>query len=418
MKKLWLIAALLIAVPAAAQQQLLQNSYLPITGGLRTEGVPIAKFVDTFNSPSTLDTTNNWATPTQSGTGTATYTQGQEILSSGTTNGSYALLTSQAAFQINSPAFLIFRAAINFQVPESTANCKEMGLFIAAGTPTCAAPVTDGILFEVTAATTSGNPGGGKLQAVTYASGTRTLLADLSVPTNGISWSPIFNPDGVTLVCPGRTIPQPQTDTCPHILDIWFNGNSAEFDVDFKPVAFMLNGSQGPNNNALQWSAMTINTGGAAASTLKINQASVGDEGRNSNKFCDAAYPFRCLNVTANGALVPSVPLAPITGNATGTTGAVVGTLAAAAGKFTYICGFNVSSIGGTATVGPVTIAGLVGSSQIYQLPVNATAGQILVTQSFTPCIPSSAVNTAITVTTTADATATAVDVNSWGFQQ
>jgi hypothetical protein len=108
----------------------------------------------------------------------------------------------------------------------------------------------------------------------------------------------------------------------------------------------------------------------------------------------------------------------PTTGNATGTTGAVVGTLAGVANKFTYICGFNVSSVGGTAASSPITVAGLVGSSQVYQTPVNATAGQVLVTQNFNPCIPSSAVNTAITVTTTAAAGATAVDVNSWGYQQ
>jgi len=116
---------------------------------------------------------------------------------------------------------------------------------------------------------------------------------------------------------------------------------------------------------------------------------------------------------------VNSVTTAPtaITGNATGAASAVVGTLAAAASKTTFICGFNVSSIGGTVTIGPVTVAGLIGSSQVYQLPVNATAGQVLLTQNFSPCIPASAVNTAITITTTADATATAVDVNSWGYQ-
>lgn len=106
----------------------------------------------------------------------------------------------------------------------------------------------------------------------------------------------------------------------------------------------------------------------------------------------------------------------PITGNATGTTGAVVGTLAAASAKTTYICGFNVSAIGGTAAVGPITIAGLITSSMIYHMA--STASGNTVGQTFTPCIPASAVNTAITITTTADGTATAVDVNSWGFQQ
>jgi hypothetical protein len=109
----------------------------------------------------------------------------------------------------------------------------------------------------------------------------------------------------------------------------------------------------------------------------------------------------------------------PITGNGTGSTGAVVGTLAAASGKTTYICGFNVQAIGGTATVGPITIAGLVGSSQVYQTDVNsATVGKTVAQAQFNPCIPASATNTAITVTTTANGTATAVDVNSWGYRQ
>lgn len=106
----------------------------------------------------------------------------------------------------------------------------------------------------------------------------------------------------------------------------------------------------------------------------------------------------------------------PIQGNATGTTGAVVGTLAGIASRTTYICGFNVQAAGGTAAVGPITIAGLTGTSQVYQA-TSTTAGGAVAGQVFTPCIPASAVNTAITITTTADGTATAVDVNSWGFQ-
>lgn len=106
----------------------------------------------------------------------------------------------------------------------------------------------------------------------------------------------------------------------------------------------------------------------------------------------------------------------PKTGNATGTTGAVVGTLGAVASVTNYICGFNVSAIGGTAAVGPVTIAGLIGSSQVYQA-VSSVAGGVVLREQFSPCIPASAANTAITVTTTADGTASAVDVNSWGYQ-
>ncbi len=100
-----------------------------------------------------------------------------------------------------------------------------------------------------------------------------------------------------------------------------------------------------------------------------------------------------------------------ITGNSTGTTGAVIGTLA----KTTYISGFSVSAIGGTAAVGPITVAGLVTSSMVWYLAASATGNQLTVI--FSPPIPASAVNTAITVTTTADGTASNVAVNSWGFQ-
>lgn len=111
-----------------------------------------------------------------------------------------------------------------------------------------------------------------------------------------------------------------------------------------------------------------------------------------------------------------TAPGGGITGNATGTTGAVVGTLAAATGKTTYICGFDVTAVGGTAQVGPIVVAGLVGGSATYYLASSA-AGTALPVR-YTPCIPASAANTAITITTTADGTASAVTVNSWGYQQ
>lgn len=122
------------------------------------------------------------------------------------------------------------------------------------------------------------------------------------------------------------------------------------------------------------------------------------------------------VNVRISSTSVQTSPIPPvlliISGNATGTTGAVVGTLAAAANKLTTLCDFDVSATG-TGSVGPVTIAGLLGGSRVYQI----TAPSI-VSKSFNPCLPASAPNTAITITTTADASATAVDVNSSGTQQ
>lgn len=127
-----------------------------------------------------------------------------------------------------------------------------------------------------------------------------------------------------------------------------------------------------------------------------------------------ATVPLPVVGATTGGGFPAAAT--PVTGNAAGTTGAVVGTLAGAASKTTYICGFNISAVGGTAAVGPITIAGLVGSSQVYQL--NSAAIPVNMGQQFSPCIPASAANTAITITTTANGTATAVNVNSWGYQQ
>jgi len=106
----------------------------------------------------------------------------------------------------------------------------------------------------------------------------------------------------------------------------------------------------------------------------------------------------------------------PITGVGTGSTGAVTATLAGVANKTTYICGFDVSAIGGTASVGPVTVGTLIGGNT-YTYQLSASAAGSFLSREFTPCIPTTAANTAITITTTADGSATAVDVNAHGFQ-
>lgn len=101
---------------------------------------------------------------------------------------------------------------------------------------------------------------------------------------------------------------------------------------------------------------------------------------------------------------------------ATGTTGAVTASLAATSGKTNYIAGFNVSAIGGTAAVGPITVTNLIGDVTFtYHMASSASGNTLQVT--FTPPIPAKAANTAIAVATTADGTASAVDVNVWGFQ-
>lgn len=105
----------------------------------------------------------------------------------------------------------------------------------------------------------------------------------------------------------------------------------------------------------------------------------------------------------------------PIASAAVGTTGAVVATLAAVAAKTTYICGFSIH-VEGTGGNVP-TITGLV-NAQTFSFRTTATAAGVQVVRHYQPCLPGNAVNTAVVVTYPANASATNVNVNAFGFQQ
>lgn len=107
----------------------------------------------------------------------------------------------------------------------------------------------------------------------------------------------------------------------------------------------------------------------------------------------------------------------PITASTTGTTAATVATLAAAASKTTYICGFTITADATAALAGAATVAGTVSGSLNYIQSVGAATSAQQLTQSFNPPIPSSAVNTAITVTSAAAGTGGNTAVTAWGYQ-
>lgn len=365
--------------------------------GQRVELIPTQIFSDDFGT-GTLDTTNRWNTPTAAGGGvTATNAVGATVLSSGTTAAGYSYLQSQTTFAGRSPGFLLFHSTVNLQSPEIVGNYKAFGFATIPATPTTTLPLTNAVVYEVTPT--------GKLQAATYASGGRTLIADLSVVVPG------------TVFPDARLTPQP-TDGKAHLYQIWFRGDYTEYDIDGVQVATFKSGAFGPDVNTLPISYLTINGTGGAASTIQVNQATVGDEARNGVRLCDATFSWRCVAVTAPGGLgIDAYPggATKITAIATGSTGAVTATLAGVAAKTTYICGFDISAAGGTATISPITITGLLNGTFTFQ---GISAGGLPFTRTYTPCVPASAVNTGIAVVTTADGSASAVDVQAWGFQQ
>lgn len=108
----------------------------------------------------------------------------------------------------------------------------------------------------------------------------------------------------------------------------------------------------------------------------------------------------------------------PITASATGTTAATTATLAAAAGKFTYICGFSINSTATAAAAGNATVTGTTGGTLNYEMGTGVSPAVVITTQSYTPCIPSSAVNTGIAVVSAAPGAGGVISVTAWGFQQ
>ena len=142
----------------------------------------------------------------------------------------------------------------------------------------------------------------------------------------------------------------------------------------------------------------------------------------------DPYRPLLIQQVDALGNLaVPDNGLVPQGGTAiSGASGNVanasaVATLAAAAGKLNYISGFDVTGAGATAaSVIAVTVTGLAGGTQTFNLaiPAGAAVGVNPLSIQFCPPFPASAVNTAIVVTAAAfGAGNTNAAVNARGIQ-
>lgn len=115
----------------------------------------------------------------------------------------------------------------------------------------------------------------------------------------------------------------------------------------------------------------------------------------------------------------------PVTSSATGTTGAITATLAGAASKTTYICGFFYTGTNATAanTATNLTITGTINGTLNFGFATLAAAATVPNNQpldeAFTPCVPASAVNTSIVVNGPAlGAGATLATVTAWGYQQ
>lgn len=251
-------------------------------GQMRVTEDPVQLFLDTFDV--SLDTVNRWAAPVASGTGAiaATWSAGQILLTGGTAANAYSELHSQPSFVPEEPGWTLVTMRINVEFPVLTTAYRFWGLGTTPGTPTVSAPLTDCAGWEIGTS--------GKLAAVTYASGTRTLIADLSAATgNGTQ--------------PG--------DANAHKYYLYFRGDLSYWAIDNldSVVASFTTGASGPNVNNLPLKVLAVSNSGTAA-TLQVNAVSVGDTGRNSFSIADDANPWRQATVTPGTGALATVPLA------------------------------------------------------------------------------------------------------------
>lgn len=304
------------------------------SGQLRVIQDPTQVFYDSFDTG--LDTTNRWATAT-GGTGiAATNVVSNTVIDGGTTLNSFSKLTSQFTFQPSDPGWLTIQYRNNVEFPVLTTGYRAFGYFAVTGSPTIAAPVTDGAVFEIRT--------DGKLYAATYAGGARLQIADLSVATG--------------------TGKQPQ-DSSSHKYFITFRGDQIYWSIDNQDqvIASTSTGAQGPNVNGLTLNAEVISNAGTHE-TLTINAVVMGDTTHSGQAINDGTFGWRKATVTAGGLLrvdasaANNVGITPTDHTITSASGSSQTLMAANSSRHSMTivntgnanCGVNPT--GGTAAIG------------------------------------------------------------------
>jgi len=265
-----------------AQQQMPFAVFPSINGGqFYTMKEPLQLFVDDFGT-GTLNTISRWNTPTTGGGGNAiaaTNAVGATALGTGTVAGGFSQLSTQLIFPDKNPGYLRFQSNINLPPPGSTGQYILFGFANLNGTPTGAAPcngaTTNAVAFGFNLL--------GKLEAFTCASGSKTLIADLSVQQSG---QPVQTSPGIWTAGCGCLPQPPDIASYKYLID--FRGDNINWyteaaDGTINRVAYTSRGAAGPDVNqlALSYLAIAGATPPAVSATITVNQSTVGDTAGN-----------------------------------------------------------------------------------------------------------------------------------------
>jgi hypothetical protein len=126
------------------------------------------------------------------------------------------------------------------------------------------------------------------------------------------------------------------------------------------------------------------------------------------------------LGTQRPGLNVSGLPLGGtvVTNSATGTTGSTVATLPAAVNQITYLCGFRILANATGAATGNAAVTNTTGGTLNFtQWTAPLASGIGNINEEFSPCIPATASNTTIVVTSAAPGSGGVISVTAWGYQ-
>lgn len=310
-------------------------------GAIRVTDEPTTIFYDPFDSA--LETANYWTTPTVGNSAViATVTTGNVSLGTGTTASGWSKLFSQASFKLQIPGWTGYSFAL--AIPDLAAPTANAYRFWGSGTPqavpTTANPLSNAVGFELAT--------DGKMYAVVYAGGTRTVVQDLSAAT-GNSKQP-------TNASMHRYIVQIRTDKSYWYID-GVSASTLVATADFVapqvqtlPIVFLaVGGSTPPASNA------QIQCAGAA----------VWDTSKSNVAISDPIFDWRSARVTAAGELLT-----------TDTYRNKIATAIAHTGKSTVTAAADGATVGRFWLINPVgsTILIEVRRVEFSSAPIAATA--------------------------------------------
>lgn len=374
------------------------TAQVSLDGSLSVNTPASPQFQDSFSTA--LDTTTNWTA--KNSTGTAATSAGQLVINSSTTASAWGGVSTQQTFAPVGVGSQAWGVLASFTVLAQSNSVRVFGVFTVPATPTTAVPVTDGYIYRL--------------------DGTGALFAEIW--SSGVAVSST----NVTTAClPAASIPG--------IFAIVYRASLVQFTCG---SAIVVNQSPilgiNPVNQVLPLSALSIAgaTPPAASAVMNLSALALGVISPGAVKSSGQAPtindPSAVVVISPNQAAIPvsgsftsssqyPTGATATTNSGVGTTGVTTATLAAVSAKSTYLCGFTITSDATAALAGTATVTGPIGGTMSFIQNVGSATAAGILTQTFAPCVPSSATNTAIVVNSIAAGTGGSTAVVAWGYQ-